>query len=110
MKTETKQKIVEYVKWDYGIDLIKIYNKIQEILHGKIVKNILTFFAILGVFIAGGMSAGVLSLLFFAYPICVAVLIVLYIWMMVIVYYYYNNRLDEVIETIRRKINAKKEN
>ena len=108
MKEDTKQKIIDYIKWDYGIDITEIPDKIDDLLQKKAVKKVRNFFIGIGVFLVGGFEGGVLSLLTFAYPACIALLLLLYIWLVSFAFLYYNSKLDWMIEKIRRKINGRK--
>ena len=104
-------RIDAYIKWDYGFSPIEVYKKIKTSKTINISNKIIHFFLGIFILIGGFGLGGILSLFFFAYPGCTAILLLLDLMAVVIVYYEYNGYLEEIKEYLRgfiRKINEKK--
>jgi len=103
-------RIDAYIKWDYGFSPIETYKKFKVSKTVDVSNKVLHFFLGLLVLIVGFGVGGILSLLCFAYPGCVAILLLLDLMAVVIVYYEYNGYMEgvkqcfkDIIKSVRLK-------
>lgn len=93
-------RIDAYIKWDYGFSPIETYKKFKSSKTINISNKVLHFFLGILVLIGGFGVGGILSLLYFAYPGCVAILLLLDLMAVIIVYYEYNGYMEGVKQCI----------
>ena len=97
IKTKIINKLNKDWEWDFGIsftDALDKFNNTKFVIYTKRV-----FMTIFAIFWAGLLSVS-LCILFLAYPVLVAILLVLDLMLVVIVYYEYNGLMEGVKQCI----------
>ena len=101
-KNINKEKIAKYIYDDYGIDIIKVENRLNEIYYSKPIENIKMVLLVITVLFLGGLLAGVFAIFFLAHTLSLFLLLMVDLWLVTLTYYYLNDKID-VEYILRRK-------
>ena len=102
-KKINKEKIAKYIYDDYGIDIIKVENRLNELYYSKPMEIVKIVLLVITILFFGGLTAGVLAIFFLAHTLSLFLLLMVDLWLVTLTYYYLNDKID--IEYVEMCIN-----